>query len=101
MLMKKNIIDQFKKNGFVNLGKVFNKKETEYFRKMIDEDKENYPNFWRNYGHHQVANYDPLISTPQIDELIRHPKIIPTIEYLMGGKICFSEIYYGGFNDQK
>ena len=92
MLMKKNIIDQFKKNGFVNLGKVFNKKEIENFSKMIDEDKENYPNFWRNYGHHQVANYDPLISSPQIDELIRHPKIIPTIEYLMGGKISFSEI---------
>ena len=39
MLMKKNIIDQFKKNGFVNLGKVFNKKETEYFRKMIDDNQ--------------------------------------------------------------
>ena len=79
--MDKNIIHLFKKNGFINMGQVFDEKETDYFRNIIDEDKKLFPNFWRNYGHHQVANYDPLISSPQIDELIRHPKIIPAIAH--------------------
>lgn len=82
----------FEKNGFINLGKVFDEDETAYFRTMFDADQRNFPNFWRQYGYHQQSNYDPLISSPQIDELIRHPKILPTVEQLMGGPLCFSEI---------
>ena len=59
---------------------------------MFDGDMEKYPYFWHRYGHHQHANYEALITSPQFDELIRHPKIYPTIEELMGGPLCFGEI---------
>ena len=33
-----------------------------------------------------------LITTPAFDDLIRHPRILPTVEELMGGRVCFGEI---------
>jgi ectoine hydroxylase-related dioxygenase (phytanoyl-CoA dioxygenase family) len=82
----------FEENGFLNLGQVLDDDAVAYFRDMFDSDVRDFSNFWRNYGHHQVANYDALISSPQFDELIRHPNILPTIEALMGDPICFGEI---------
>ena len=84
--------DFFASNGFLNLGQALDAGEVEYFRAMFDADIEQYPYFWHRYGHHQEANYEALITTPQFDELIRHPRIYPTIEALMGGPLCFGEI---------
>ena len=61
-----------------------------------------FPIFGRKYSHHLFANYDPLISSPQIEEFIRHPKIITIIQILMGEKFCINQIglrimyLYGG-----
>jgi ectoine hydroxylase-related dioxygenase (phytanoyl-CoA dioxygenase family) len=95
----------FEENGFLDLGKILDDEEVKHFKEMYHNDQSKFPNFWRDYGHHQFANYDALISSPQFDELIRHPKILPTIEGLMGGPLCFGEIglremraYDGEFN---
>lgn len=95
----------FEEHGFLDMGKVLDDDEVAYFRDMFNNDVREFPNFWHPYGHHQVANYDALISTPQFDELIRHQKILPAIEALMGGPVCFGEIglremqsYDGGLN---
>ncbi len=82
----------FATNGFVNLGKVLSGEEVAYFDGLFNADRKDYPYFWHSYGHHQRANYDALLTTPQFDELIRHPRIYPTIEELMGGPLCFGEI---------
>ena len=84
--------DFFAANGFINLGKLLEGEDLEHFRAMFDADMEQYPYFWHRYGHHQEANYEALITSPQFDELIRHPKIYPKIEALMGGPLCFGEI---------
>ena len=84
--------DFFAANGFLNMGQVFDGGDLQHFREMFDEDRALYPYFWHQYGHHQQANYEALITSPQVDELIRHPKIYPTIEELMGGPLCFGEI---------
>ncbi|MBT5327670.1 MAG: hypothetical protein HOL51_16285 [Gemmatimonadetes bacterium] len=84
--------DFFATNGFLNMGQVLDGEDLKYFREMFDGDREQYPYFWHYYGHHQQANYEALITSPQVDELIRHPKIYPTIEELMGGPLCFGEI---------
>lgn len=84
--------DFFAQNGFVNLGQLLDATEVAYFHDLFEQDRKTHPYFWHPYGHHQHANYDALITTPKFDELIRHPKIMPTIEELMGGPTCFGEI---------
>lgn len=95
--------DFFAQNGFLNLGQLLDPTEVTYFHDLFEQDRKTYPYFWRPYGHHQQANYDALITTPKFDELIRHPKIMPTIEALMGGPLCFGEIglrWMGPYNGQ-
>lgn len=84
--------DAFAQNGFVDLGQVLDQAEVAHFLALFKADRENYPYFWHPYGHHQQANYDALITTPAFDKLIRHPRILPVIESLMGGPVCFGEI---------
>lgn len=84
--------NSFAANGYLNLGQVLDNDDVQYFRDLFDGDMEKYPYFWHRYGHHQHTNYEALITSPQFDELIRHPKIYPTIEGLMGGPLCFGEI---------
>ncbi len=85
-------LQEFKQNGFLNLGQVLSKEDVTKFRSMFDEDRSNHPYMWHPYGYRQEANYEALISSPRFDELIRHPAILPKIEALMGGPICFGEI---------
>lgn len=69
----------------MNLGQLLDPTDVSYFLDLFDQDRKTFPYFWRDYGHHQQANYDALITTQKFDELIRHPKLMPTIERLMGG----------------
>ncbi len=80
------------RRGFANLGQVFGGDELEALTCLFDADRADYAYFWHRYGHHQEANYDALITTPAFDDLIRHPRILPVIEDLMGGPVCFGEI---------
>ena len=59
---------------------------------MFDHDRKRYPYMWHHYGHHQEANYEALISSPEFDALIRHPAVYPIIKELMSGPTCFGEI---------
>jgi ectoine hydroxylase-related dioxygenase (phytanoyl-CoA dioxygenase family) len=61
--------DFFAQNGFLNLGQCLDKAEIEYFHTLYEQDRQT-----------------------KFDELIRHPKILPTVEALMAGPLCFGEI---------
>ena len=94
---------QIEETAVLNLGQVLRGEELDYFRNMFDTDRKDYRYFWHAYGHHQDANYNALITTPRFDELIRHPRILPVIEDLMGGPVCFGEIglrYMGPYDGQ-
>ncbi|MYA18464.1 MAG: phytanoyl-CoA dioxygenase family protein [Gammaproteobacteria bacterium] len=82
----------FARQGFVDLGHVLDREEVEHWRGLFDEDRRRFPYFWHPYGHHQEANYDALVTTPAFDGLIRHPKLLPLVESLLGGPACFGEI---------
>ena len=84
--------EQFAETAVHNLGQVFQGEELDALRSLFDTDRTNFRYFWHDYGHHQYVNYDALITTPRFDELIRHPRILPVIEDLMGGPVCFGEI---------
>lgn len=83
---------QLARSGFVNLGRLFDADELEALTALFDADRANYGYFWHPYGRHQHANYDALITTPALDGLIRHARILPVVEDLMGGPVCFGEI---------
>ena len=82
----------FAQQGFVDLGCVLDPEEVAHWLGLFDDDRHRYPYFWHPYGHHQHANYDALVTTPVFDGLIRHPKLLPIVESLLGGPACFGEI---------
>ena len=84
--------EQLASTGVLNLGQMFDGEELDALLALFDADRANFPYFWHRYGYHQAANYDALITTPAFDGLIRHPTILPVIEDLMGGPVCFGEI---------
>ena len=84
--------EQIASSAILNLGQVFDREELEPLRALFDADRAAYPYFWHPYSYHQQANYDALITTPAFDGLIQHPRIMPVIEELMGGPVCFGEI---------
>jgi len=85
-------LEFFKQNGYISLGKILTDNELARYTEQYDRDRETQGYFWSGYNHHQSINCDSLVSWPEVDELIRHPKAIPPIEELMGGAVCFSEV---------
>ena len=82
----------FAENGYLNLGKVLSDAEVERHLAFYDRDWDEFGYFWKPLGHHQTINCHALVSWPEIDELIRHPRLVAPMQDLMGGPICFSEI---------
>ncbi len=82
----------FKENGYISLGKVLTDEEVAAYLQQFDDDRENFGYLWSAYNHHQSINCDALTSWPRVDELIRHPVILESVEELMGGSVCFSEV---------
>lgn len=90
--MSRNYREELARTGVVNLGQALRGEELDDFRRLYDADRGGYGYFWRDYGYHQQANYDALVTTPEFDRLIRHGRILPVVEELMGGPVCFGEV---------
>ena len=82
----------FEQHGYINLGKVLGDAEVERWVGVFDRDRAETGYCWRAYAHHQTINCDGLVTSPELDELIRHPRVLDPIEELMGNPVCFSEI---------
>ena len=82
----------FQAHGYVSLGRILTDRELERFVKVYDRDRSETAAFWYRFGHHQTVNCDALVSSPEFDEVIRHPKVMEPLRALMGGEVCFSEI---------
>ena len=93
----------FKRNGFIVRTDLITPQENAHFLELFDDDRRDHAYRWHRYGVHQSANYDILVTTPAIDEAIRHPGILGAIEELMGGPTCFGEIgarYMGEYDGE-
>lgn len=82
----------FREHGYLPLGKILTTEEVAYYTALFDRDWAEAHDRWYSAPDHQVINCDALVSSPEIDGLIRHPKIIAPLHDLMGEEICFSEI---------
>ena len=84
-------IDFFRENGYCILQNVFTKDELQYYIQLYDEDREQNPHMWVPFQqgpHSQIRNCDPLITSPHFDGLIRHPRILESIETIFEGEKC-------------
>lgn len=85
-------VEYFRRNGYIIRKDLLSQEEISEFISLFDGDREQHKYRWHPYGYHQSANYDALVTTPDFDRVIRHPKILSAIEQLMGNPVCFGEI---------
>ena len=86
--------EYFRTHGYVVLKDVLTSDEVAHFVRLYDNDREKFgpPNCWHPFDGNQTRNCNALVTSPGFDRLLRHPKILPLITFLMGGPVCFSEI---------
>ena len=84
----------FKNNGYLVLGNVLNDEEITRCLQFFDRNRSEHAYLWRYLGHdtHQTGNTDCLQSWFEVDEIVRHPKILPIVRELMGGPLCLLEV---------
>ena len=92
MTMNKEDHQFFKQNGYLPLGNILTQAELAYFTQAFDRDHTQFADHWHRVGHHQTVNGDVLVTSPDFDQVIRHPKVMAPLQNLMSGPICFSEI---------
>jgi ectoine hydroxylase-related dioxygenase (phytanoyl-CoA dioxygenase family) len=85
-------VEFFRENAYVVLPDVLSPDEIACYQALFDRDRRDFGYMWRSFAFHQTINCDALVSTPEFDGIIRHPNILPVIEELMSGEVCFSEI---------
>jgi len=87
-----NPVEFFRENAYVVLPDALSAEEVRRYQALFDRDRRDFGYLWRSFAFHQTIHCDALVSTPEFDELIRHPRILSVVEELMGGAVCFSEI---------
>lgn len=81
----------FRRHGYVVLSDALGADEVALFAELYDRDRRDHPAVWGQFGQ-QWVNCDALITSPRMDEVIRHPKVMAAAEALMGGPLAFGEI---------
>ena len=84
-------ISFFKSNGYLVLGKILDDEELRRYQEIYDRDREEMSGHWYGGGD-QTMNCDALVTSPEFDGIIRHPRVLPPLRELMGGEVCFSEL---------
>ena len=90
--MKQEDYDFFKDNGYLSLGKILSDDEVARFVDVFDRDRRDFGRFWNENGIWQTQNCQSLLTAPEFDEIIRHPKAMEPLGVLMGGEVGFQEI---------
>ena len=75
-------LDCCMQNGYLLLKDALTGDEVRQFLALTDRDRTDTSYFWRDAGLviHQSLNCDSLISSPEIDQLIRHPRLMSYVD---------------------
>jgi ectoine hydroxylase-related dioxygenase (phytanoyl-CoA dioxygenase family) len=84
----------FKENGYAVLGKVLSDDEVARHEEAFDRNRKECQHLWFYQGHdtHQTGNMDTITSWPEVDDIVRHPGILPVVQELMGGEMSILEV---------
>lgn len=86
--------DFFRDHGFLVLGKILSDDDVVRFETGFDQNRSDCAYLWRYLGHdtHQTGNCDALPSWFGLDHIVRHPRILPVVQDLMGGPLSILEV---------
>ena len=84
----------FKENGYVSLGKILSDAEVAHFVHSFDRDRTEVEDHWYRIGHYQTVNCDALLTSPEFDDVIRHPIVMDCLHTLMGSAPLFFRSLY-------
>ena len=90
--MKQEDYEFFKENGYLSLGQILSDEEVTHFANLFDRNRRDFARFWNDNGTWQTQHCEALLTAPEFDELIRHPRVLEPLQALMGGEVCFCEI---------
>ena len=92
--MNKEDYEFFKENGYLVLGKILNAAELTRCLDLFDRNRCEEAHLWRYLGRdtHQTANTDCLQTWREVDEIVRHRKILPIVAELMGESLSLLEV---------
>lgn len=81
----------FKANSYVILPDLFTPDQVAELNAAMDRDRKENPFMWycttsRDY------NCNLLLTQPLFEQTIRHPRVLPLVEKVMGGPFCFEEL---------
>ena len=89
--MKQEDLDFFKENGYLVI-QVLSPDEVGRYLEIFERERRDLARFWTNNGIWQTQYCQSLLTAPELDEIIRHPKIMEPLRALMGGDPCFGQI---------
>ena len=90
--MKQEDYDFFRDHGYLSLGKILSDEEISRFGDSFERDRRDFARFWKDNGIWQTQNCDALLTAPEFDGIVRHPRVLGPLGDLMGGEVSFSEI---------
>lgn len=84
----------FHDHGYLILGKVLADAEVDRFVHGFDRNRSDSSYLWRYLGRdtHQTGNCEALPSWVELDDIVRHPRILPVVQTLMGDPLSILEV---------
>jgi hypothetical protein len=81
----------FRDHSYVVLPDLLPSDTVAAMNEAIDRDRRDNPFMWFCEGERDY-NCNLLLTEPIFEGLVRHPRVLPLVERLMGGPICFEEL---------
>lgn len=81
----------FRANSYLVLPDLLSRDQVAELNAAMDRDRAERPYFW---GTASSANgtSNLLLTEPVFEPVVRHPRVLPLVEALMGGPVCFEEL---------
>jgi ectoine hydroxylase-related dioxygenase (phytanoyl-CoA dioxygenase family) len=84
-------LDCYRANSYVILPDLLSPEQVAELNEAMDRDRRQHPYFWGALNSRNGSS-NLLLTEPVFEPVVRHPQVLPLVEALMGGPICFEEL---------
>ena len=89
-LERESHLAHFRAHSYVVLPDLLSPEWVATLNAAIDRDRKERPYFWGTASSNGTSNL--LLTEPVFEDVVRHPVVLPLVETLMDGPICFEEL---------